>query len=61
MHRPVEQIDFETRAREKQRSRNDDAERLARGEITREQLRRENGHFAFPEAVINFRSAKPLR
>jgi hypothetical protein len=49
------------RMREKQESRDEDDRRLTSGEVTREQLRRENGHFAFPNVVINFKSAKPLR
>jgi hypothetical protein len=49
------------RVREKQRSREEDARRLAAGEVTRDQLRRENGHFAFPGAVVNLKAAKPLR
>lgn len=54
-------ISFEERQLEKQASRDEDARRLSAGEVTREELRRENGHFAFPEVVINFASAKALK
>lgn len=36
------------RAREKQASRDEDARALASGEVSREQLKHENGAFAFP-------------
>lgn len=36
------------RALEKQASRDEDARRLAAGEVTREELAKENGSFAFP-------------
>jgi hypothetical protein len=49
------------RAREKQASRDEDERRLAAGEVSREQLRRENGRFAFPEVMIDFAAAVPLR
>jgi len=48
------------RAREKQISRDDDARALASGEKSREQLRRENGHFAFASVRMSLRGAKPL-
>jgi hypothetical protein len=47
MHRV--RFDPEQRAREKQASRDEDARALASGEKSREQLRRENGAFAFPK------------
>ncbi len=43
----------QARAREKQRSRDNDDRALATGEKTREQLRRENGYFAFPNVRIH--------
>jgi hypothetical protein len=42
----VEYIDPEERRREKQASRDEDARRLAAGEVTPEQLNRENSFFA---------------
>jgi hypothetical protein len=33
---------------------------LAAGEKSREQLRRENGHFAFASVRVSLRGAKPL-
>ncbi len=56
----LENFDPEERAREKQRSREDDARALASGEKSREELRRENGHFAFPNVRVSLRGAKPL-
>jgi hypothetical protein len=53
-------LDLGERAREKQRSREDDARALASGEKSREQLRRENGHFAFSKVRVSLRGAKPL-
>ncbi len=53
-------LDVAERAREKQRSRDEDARALASGEKTREQLRRENGVFAFPHVRISVRGSKPL-
>jgi hypothetical protein len=41
-----EKFDPEKRAEQKQASRDDDARRLASGEVTREQLRRENSVFS---------------
>jgi hypothetical protein len=55
-----EPFDPEERAREKQASRDHDARDLASGNKSREQLRRENGHFAFPHVRISARGAKPL-
>jgi hypothetical protein len=55
-----ERLDPKERAREKQRSREEDAQALASGEKSREQLRRENGHFVFPNVRISARGAKPL-
>jgi len=53
-------LDPQERALEKQRSRDEDARALASGEKTREQLRRENGIFAFPRVRVSLRGAKPL-
>lgn len=50
----------DSRAREKQRSREDDARALASGDKSREQLKRENGHFAFANVRVSLRGAKPL-
>lgn len=47
-----ETFDPKERAREKQLSREQDERDLASGAKTREQLRRENGFFAFPTAKI---------
>jgi hypothetical protein len=55
-----ERFDPKERAREKQRSRDEDARALASGEKSREQLRRENGHFVFPNVRISLRGSKPL-
>lgn len=49
-----EHFDPEQRAREKQASRERDEADLASGRKTREQLRRENGVFAFPRVRIDF-------
>jgi YgiT-type zinc finger domain-containing protein len=48
------------RAREKQASRDEDQRRLDAGEITREELRKENGKFAFPNAKMLLDKAKRL-
>jgi hypothetical protein len=45
---------------EKQRSREEDARALATGEKSREELQRENGHFAFANVRITLRGTKPL-
>jgi len=60
MAKEDERLDPQGRAREKQQSREDDARALASGEKSAEQLRRENGHFAFPRVRISLRGAKPL-
>jgi hypothetical protein len=52
--------DPEQRAEEKRRSRVADANALASGEKTRDDLRRENGHFAFPNARIRWDLVKSL-
>lgn len=44
--RDASSIDPEERRREKQASRDDDARRLAAGEVTPDQLRQENALFA---------------
>jgi len=51
----LEHYDPVDRAREKQRSRDDDARRLAAGDVSRDQLQRENSwvrDFDAPAAVI---------
>jgi hypothetical protein len=53
-------FDPKDRAREKQRSRDEDARALASGEKSPEQLQRENGHFSFPNARVILRDTKPL-
>jgi hypothetical protein len=55
-----ERFDPKERARDKQHSREEDARALASGEKSREELRRENGHFVFPNARISLRGCKPL-
>jgi hypothetical protein len=60
MAKELVRLDPKERAREKQRSRNEDARALASGEKSREQLQRENGHFVFPKVRISARGAKPL-
>jgi hypothetical protein len=55
-----ERFDPKERTREKQRSRDEDARALACGENSREQLRRENGHFVFSNVRISLRGSKPL-
>jgi hypothetical protein len=60
MAQELERFDPKERAREKQRSREEDARALASGEKSREQLQRENGHFVFPNVRISARGAKPL-
>jgi hypothetical protein len=47
MVREPDRLDPDERAREKQRSREEDVRALASGEKSRDELRRENGHFAF--------------
>lgn len=49
----MESFDAKQRAHEKQASRDEDARRLASGEVSPEQLRRENGAFSrFARAEI---------
>jgi hypothetical protein len=60
MAQQPERLDPEERAREKQRSREEDARALASGNKSREELRRENGHFAFPNVRVSARGSKPL-
>ena len=55
-----ERFDPNDRAREKLRSREEDARALASGEKSLGQLRRENGHFAFPNVRVSLRGSKPL-
>jgi len=60
MIKQPERLDPKERAREKQFSRQEDARALASGEKSREELRRENGHFVFPNVRISARGSKPL-
>jgi hypothetical protein len=60
MLRQPEDLDPKERALEKQRSRDEDVRALASGEKGRDELRRENGHFAFPNVRVSLRGAKPL-
>ena len=60
MEKEPERLDAKERAREKQRSREDDARALATGEKIGEQLKQENGHFAFANVRVTLRGAKPL-
>ncbi len=60
MARDPERFDPKERAREKQRSRDEDARALASGEKSAEQVQRENGHFSFPNARVSLRGTKPL-
>ena len=53
-------FDAAARAAEKARSRQDDEIALATGVKTREDLRRENGIFVFPDAQILLSKAKRL-
>ena len=45
------QFDSQDRAQEKERSREEDAQALASGQISREELRRKNGRFVAPPDV----------
>ncbi len=60
MAKGFERFDPKERAREKQRSREEDARALTSGQKTPEELQRENGHFSFPNARISLRGSKPL-
>lgn len=55
-----ERFDPEERAREKQRSREEDARAVASGAKSRDELRRENGRFAFRKVRVSLRGSKPL-
>lgn len=56
---PVEQkLNSKKRAAEKQASRDEDARRLAAGEVSREQLSKENGSFSFPNVEFDLSRAK---
>ena len=50
-----------TRAEEKQKSRDEDAKALADGTKTLEDLKKENGHFAFKNVRITTKGSKPLQ
>lgn len=58
----MEEYDFKKRAEEKQKSRDQDEEDLRTGKITREELRKKNGAFAFPKgyAKIMWSECKKL-
>ena len=60
MAKEPERFDPKERAREKQRSRDEDARALASGEKSREELQRENGHFTIPNVRVSLRGAKLL-
>jgi hypothetical protein len=60
MAKESDRFDQQERAREKQLSRDADARALASGEKSRDELRRENGHFAFRNVRVTLRGAKPL-
>jgi hypothetical protein len=60
MAQEPDRLDPEARAREKQRSREADARALASGEKSRDDLRRENGLFAFRNVRVSLRGSKPL-
>ena len=49
------------RAAEKQRAREADEQALSSGDKSREQLRRENGHFAFPRVRIDYSEGARFR
>jgi hypothetical protein len=55
-----DRFDPKERAREKQRSREEDDRSLARGEKSLEQLKHEGGYFAFPRVRMSARGSKPL-
>ena len=55
-----DRFDAEERAREKQRSREEDDRSLACGEKSVQQLKRECGYFAFPRFRMSARGSKPL-
>jgi hypothetical protein len=55
-----ERFDPKERAREKQRSREEDARALASGARSREQLREENGLVLARNVRISLRGTKPL-
>jgi hypothetical protein len=56
----VERLDVAERAREKRRSREQDARDLASGAKCVEDLRRENGVFVFPEVLIDTEGSQAL-
>jgi hypothetical protein len=60
MPKESETIDPKERAKEKKLSRDEDARAHAAGEKSRDELRRENSHFAFPRVRVSLRGAKPL-
>jgi hypothetical protein len=55
-----DRFDAKERAREKQRSREEDDRSVARGEKSGQQLKRECGYFAFPRVRMSARGSKPL-
>jgi hypothetical protein len=60
MARESERFDPVARAREKQASREEDARALESGAKSRDQLRHENGVFAFRAVRVSLRGVKPL-
>jgi hypothetical protein len=60
MSKQPEHLQPMDRAREKQKSRDADDRALASGQKSRDDLRLENGHFAFRRVRISLRGAKPL-
>jgi len=60
MSKQLDHLEPIERAREKQESRDVDDRALASGQKSRDDLRRENGHFAFRRVRISLRGAKPL-
>lgn len=53
-----ELMSYQDRFEEKQKSREQDEKDLASGKITREELRKKNGHFVFPKVFIDFTKVK---
>ena len=58
--KPLEKYDVAASAKEKRIARERDRQDLADGNKTRDDLRRENGAFAFPSVQLDLDSAKSL-
>jgi hypothetical protein len=56
----LEQHDVAARVSEKQASRDRDERALASGEVSVDELRRANGHFAFPDTELDLVNVKSL-